>query len=280
MNKPRKWTFYTALVAFSTYWLANLLLWYPWSYDPVWGMTIMFAGVTPIWFYAVYHCLKKYNGKKLMQGALYTAIIFTGIAVILDYIFYGIIRNAMAELYHPTTFYGYAFLLSLPFIEVLLLRKSINRSSPITWKHSAKFSIIGILSLLAIVLIVQYNIKLSEAQFRFITMVVVSLIVFILIIWGVLGTKAFVNKISQIVVLSAICVVLGMFLGKFGAGFGLPWWIYYPVPALLNLALPPVVLKMEKKQVIYYIILSVLSAPFIHYMFSWLLNWNDYMPFL
>jgi hypothetical protein len=83
----------------------------------------MFIAITPIWIYAIYKCLIRYRGRKFIHGAIYTSLIFSSVAIVLDYIFYGVIRDAMSELYHPTTLYGYAFLIVLPFIEFQILKK-------------------------------------------------------------------------------------------------------------------------------------------------------------
>jgi len=108
-NRFLRWFVYTIVAAFSTYWFVNFLLWYPWSYNAVLGMTLMFVAITPIWIFTVFDCLIRYNGERLVYGAAYTSLIFGLVAVVLDYIFYGLIRGAIIELYHPTTLYGYAF---------------------------------------------------------------------------------------------------------------------------------------------------------------------------
>jgi len=71
-----------------------------------------------------------------------------------------------------------------------------------------------------------------------------------------------------------------MSFGKFGAQSGLPWWIYYPVPMLLTVCLPPFALRMRRKKTALYISLSFLSAPVIHTFFSLFLGWTNYLPFL
>ncbi len=94
-----------------------------------------------------------------------------------------------------------------------------------------------------------------------------------------LPKKEFKKKARQIFLLSLIVVVLGMLFGKYGATYSLPWWIYYPVLMLVTVILPPIVLKLNTKKTIYYLVLSFLSAPFIHFFFSFLFGWTEYMPF-
>ena len=110
-------------------------------------------------------------------------------------------------------------------------------------------------------------------------MILASLLLFIIIIRIVLNKTEFNGKIQSILILSFIVVIIGMLFGKYGANLGLPWWIYYPVPMLMNVILPPVVLKMNAKRTIFYLIFSFLSAPFIHIVFSLFFDWHEYMPF-
>ena len=79
--------------------------------------------------------------------------------------------------------------------------------------------------------------------------------------------------------LALVVVVFGMLFGKYSATFGLPWWVYYSVPMLITVLLPPVVLKLNKRKTAAYLVLSFLSAPFIHLLFSFFLGWTEYMPF-
>jgi len=79
--------------------------------------------------------------------------------------------------------------------------------------------------------------------------------------------------------LSLVVVVIGMLFGKYGATYGLPWWLYYPVPMLLTVLLPPVILKLNRKKTFLYLVMSFLSAPFIHAFVSFFLGWREYMPF-
>ena len=161
MKVNKTWILYTFFVAFAAYWLASLLLWYPWSYSATLGMVIMFVAITPIWIYAVFLCLQRYPSESMIQGALYTSIIFMIIAVVLDYFFYGIIRDAMMELYHPTTLYGYAFLAALPFAEVFLFRKRLQSKSEIRRIELVRFGMLGVICLLAIVVIIVFDLNIS-----------------------------------------------------------------------------------------------------------------------
>ncbi|AMM49955.1 hypothetical protein TH61_00475 [Rufibacter sp. DG15C] len=110
-------------------------------------------------------------------------------------------------------------------------------------------------------------------------MILASLALFHWVIWLTLGQRDYRRKFQLIFVLSLLVVVVGMLFGKYGANFGLPWWIYYPVPMLMNVLLPPLLLKMNSRKTVSYLILGFLSAPMIHFFFSFFLNWTEYMPF-
>ena len=120
-----KWIFYSITVVFAIYWVGNLILWYPWSINPNLGIVLMLTLMPIIWGVGIYLCLIRYNGKNLFTGGFITSLIMLTCAVVMDYVFFGLIRGAFNDLYKPTTFYGYGFLLLLPFIELLILKKVI-----------------------------------------------------------------------------------------------------------------------------------------------------------
>lgn len=112
-------------------------------------------------------------------------------------------------------------------------------------------------------------------------MVAASLVLFVGMLRLVLGRDQFQRRPGAVVIVSVIVVVFGMLFGKYGAtAFGLPWWIYYPLPALLTIVLPPVVFRLNWKRTLAYVLLSALSAPLIHVLFSFFLGWDEYMPFI
>ncbi|MBT8236733.1 MAG: hypothetical protein KJO04_11115 [Bacteroidia bacterium] len=119
----------------------------------------------------------------------------------------------------------------------------------------------------------------SNTAWHFPVMILASLLLFLLIIRIVIGKKRFKEQLNRVLILSFLLVVLGMLFGKYGAQWGLPWWIDYPIPMLMTVLLPPIVLKMNTKKTFLYLFLSFLSAPFIHVFFSFFLGWTEYMPF-
>ena len=118
-----------------------------------------------------------------------------------------------------------------------------------------------------------------NTAWHFPIMILASLLIFFVIIRLVLSKNDCKIKRNQIYELALVVVVLGMLFGKYGATYGLPWWLYYPIPMLITVILPPVVLKLNTQKTIIYLVLSFLSAPFIHVTFSFLLGWTEYMPF-
>jgi hypothetical protein len=120
-----------------------------------------------------------------------------------------------------------------------------------------------------------------NTEWHFPVMIAASLLLFIGLLRLVLGRERFHQRFTAVLIVSAIVVVLGMLFGKYGAtALGLPWWIYYPVPALVTVALPPLVFRLGWKRTLLYLLLSALSAPLIHVLFSFFLGWDEYMPFI
>lgn len=110
-------------------------------------------------------------------------------------------------------------------------------------------------------------------------MILASFVLFFIVIRIVIGKQEFIEKKNTIFLLSVLVIIIGMLFGKYGANWGLKWWIYYPVPMLMNVLIPPILLKMNIKKTILYLFLSFLSAPLIHVFFSYFLGWKEYMPF-
>lgn len=103
----------------------------------------------------------------------------------------------------------------------------------------------------------------TESEWHFVVMIGASFIVFIYVIRFCLTKQQFTQKFSRIILLAFVIAVGGMFLGKFGANLGLPWWIYYPIPMMMTVFIPPVTLAMTARQTGAYLVLSLFSAPFI-----------------
>jgi hypothetical protein len=121
----------------------------------------------------------------------------------------------------------------------------------------------------------------NGVEWHFPVMIAASLVLFVGLLRVVLGPSVFRRRIRSVVFVSVLVVVGGMLFGKYGAtSLGLPWWIYYPVPAILTVVLAPLVFRMTLRKTAAYVALSALSAPAIHILFSFFLGWGEYMPFL
>ncbi|WP_010526666.1 hypothetical protein, partial [Thermophagus xiamenensis] len=126
-NEMNRWFLYNLTVGFAVYWMSNLVLWFPWSIHPMLGMTLMLTVSPIIWIISTFLCIRTFPKKNIMIGAVYNSLVFLALAVVMDYVFFGLIRNAMDQLYHPTTFYGYGFVASIPFIVALGFSKIIDK---------------------------------------------------------------------------------------------------------------------------------------------------------
>ncbi|WP_462281100.1 hypothetical protein [Salinivirga cyanobacteriivorans] len=161
MNQKLKWILYCFLTAFAFYWISNLLLWFPWSISESLGITLMLTVAPLLWVVAVYQCLIRYPDKQLFAASMLIGIIFLFVAAVLDYLFFGLIRNAMDDLYKMTTFYGYAFLLALPILEVSIIPKRIKMRYRKVQKQNFLFMLnIGLTALGILIIIIELNITL------------------------------------------------------------------------------------------------------------------------
>lgn len=115
---------------------------------------------------------------------------------------------------------------------------------------------------------------------RFAIFIVVSLVAFIAILRFATRDRSERPGHPAVLAVASVVVVGGMLFAKFGNNAGLPWWIYYTVPALVTLALPPAVFRFSRGELFQYLVLAFLSSPVIHVFFSFFLDWHEYMPFI
>lgn len=115
---------------------------------------------------------------------------------------------------------------------------------------------------------------------HFLAFVLVSFVAFLGVLRISLRRRSNRPKWSHVLIVAAIVVAGGMLFARWGATSGLPWWVYYTVPALVTLLLPPLAFRMEWNETVEYLVLASLMPPAIHVVFSLLLGWKEYMPFL
>jgi len=123
------------------------------------------------------------------------------------------------------------------------------------------------------------NYMISESQ-RFPIYIAASLVVFIAILYFVTRGRPKRPSWQLVLGIAALVVVGGMLFAKFGQNSGWPWWIYYTVPALMTLLVPPLAFRFSYQELWHYLLLAFLSSPAIHVAFSFFLGWHDYMPFV
>jgi hypothetical protein len=152
------WHLYVFSVAFAIYWASNLILWFPWSYSSALGITLMLTVNPVLWGWAVFVSLKQAPHKNRMKNALAVSVIMLIVAVVFDYLFFGLIRNATEELYHPTTFYGYGFVLILPFVISLIFKnKILQKQTPLHLKDYFWPLFIGSVCLFLLAIIILFG---------------------------------------------------------------------------------------------------------------------------
>ena len=111
-------------------------------------------------------------------------------------------------------------------------------------------------------------------------MILVSAVVFYGVLQLALRSRPQAPAPKVLSLVAAIVVVGGMLFAKVGATSGWPVWLYYGVPAALTWLLPPLAFRMAKNELAQYIVLAIVMAPAVHVLFSLLLGWNEYMPFI
>ncbi len=154
-----RWVLYNVVVCFAVYWLSNLILWYPWSVNENLGQILMLTINPLLWGFASYSCIKKYPGTNLFKGAFLNSLIFIAEAVISDLIFFAGIQKAADKLLQPTTFYGWGFVATVPFIIYFLFKNHIRKNRVSLVKRNFKMPLsIGLFSFAVITIIVMLNI--------------------------------------------------------------------------------------------------------------------------
>lgn len=108
----------------------------------------------------------------------------------------------------------------------------------------------------------------------------VSAIVFVALLLFVTRKRERKPNATMLILTTFVVVVLGMVFARYGhLLYRPPWWIYYGVPTLVTLLLPPALLRMKLNEILQYVPLAALMGPAIHAFFPLFLGWHDYMPF-
>lgn len=115
---------------------------------------------------------------------------------------------------------------------------------------------------------------------RFPIFVVTSIVVFLGVLRFSLRRREAPPAWKSFFVISLLVVAGGMTFAKWGATVGLTWLLYFTIPALVTLLVPPLAFRMSRAECAEYLVLALMMAPAIHVAFSFLLGWKEYMPFL
>ena len=124
-------------------------------------MAMMFSVGTVMWTLATYNCLVRFPEDNLIKAASMTGLILLVVAVVLGYVFFGLIRGAMVELYHPTTLYGYAFVAVLPFLVIFVFRKRVEyNTKKLQLRNLAQAATVGAISAALLLLIIVFRLEI------------------------------------------------------------------------------------------------------------------------
>ena len=115
---------------------------------------------------------------------------------------------------------------------------------------------------------------------RFPVFILVSLVAFLAILRFVTRKRPARPSPATLLGIAIVVVAGGMVFAKVGQNIGWHWSVYYTVPALATLIVPPAVLRFSTTELWHYLVLAAFSSPVIHALFSFLLGWHEYMPFI
>jgi hypothetical protein len=119
----------------------------------------------------------------------------------------------------------------------------------------------------------------DSATLRFAVFVLVSFVAFLLLLKLILAKRPVRPSFVSLLWVSAVVVVAGMVFAKVATNSGLPPWVYYGLPAIATLLLPPIAFRMGRGEIAGYLCAASLMPVVIHVAFSLFLGWNEYLPF-
>jgi hypothetical protein len=106
-----------------------------------------------------------------------------------------------------------------------------------------------------------------------------AVLALVILIVDSVGRQNRPNVLRAFATAAAISVV-GILFGKFGANWGFSWVVYYTIPALATIFLPPLIFRWSWARGAIYMALAFATAPLIHAAFFYTLGWAEYLPFL
>lgn len=118
-----------------------------------------------------------------------------------------------------------------------------------------------------------------DNAFRFLIMAAVTYLAFLCVIRIAMGSQ-YKSKSFLINIIGMLTVYGSFIISRYNDVLKLPGFLYYILLILLTVFLPPLSLKMKSDQTLKYIALGVVAVPLLHLLFSLLLGWGEYLPFI
>lgn len=118
-----------------------------------------------------------------------------------------------------------------------------------------------------------------DQSFRFMIMTAVTYLAFLCVIRLVVGSQ-YKAKSFLINIIGMLTVYGSFLITHYGNFLKLPGFLYYVLPLLLTVFLPPLSLKLKSDQTLKYLAFSILAVPLIHLFFSFFFGWGEFLPFL
>jgi len=110
-------------------------------------------------------------------------------------------------------------------------------------------------------------------------MAAVTYLAFLCVIRIAMGSQ-YKSKSFLINIIGMLTVYGSFIISRYNDVLKLPGFLYYILLILLTVFLPPLSLKMKSDQTLKYIALGVVAVPLLHLLFSLLLGWGEYLPFI
>lgn len=118
-----------------------------------------------------------------------------------------------------------------------------------------------------------------DQAFRFLIMAAISYMAFLCVIRLVMGSQ-YKAKSFLINIIGMITVYGSFIISRYKGLFKLPGYIVYIIIICLMIFLPPLALKMKSDQTLKYFAFGIIAVPVLHLLFSLLIGWGDYLPFI
>ncbi|MGI6122644.1 MAG: hypothetical protein ACOYIG_00460 [Acetivibrionales bacterium] len=118
-----------------------------------------------------------------------------------------------------------------------------------------------------------------DQAFRFLVMAGVTYMVFLCVIRIAIGSQ-YKSKSFLINIIGMISVYGSFIISRYNGVLKLPDILNYIIVMLLTIFLPPLALKMKSDQTLKYLAIGIVAIPLLHLLFSLLLGWGEYLPFI